>query len=77
MGGPRFQAVPGHSRQKKFTGSHLNQKKSCAWWFVPEIPARAGSINKWQITVPASLGKKQDPISKITREKRAGGVTKW
>jgi hypothetical protein len=33
-----------------------------------------GSLNR-RIVVQASLGKKQDPISKITRENRAGVVT--
>jgi hypothetical protein len=32
-----------------------------------------GSINR-QIMVQASQGKKQDPISKITRAKRVGGM---
>jgi hypothetical protein len=36
---------------------------------MPVIPATAGSINR-RIVVKASLGKKGDPISKITREKR-------
>jgi hypothetical protein len=36
-------------------------------------PSYAGSINR-RITVQARLGKKQDPISKITRAKRVGGV---
>jgi hypothetical protein len=40
---------------------------------MPVISAIAGSINR-KILVQASLGKKQDPISKITREKRARGI---
>jgi hypothetical protein len=47
--------------------------KSWAWWHMPVISAIAGSINR-KILVQASLGKKQDPISKITREKRARGI---
>jgi hypothetical protein len=40
---------------------------------VPVISATVGSINR--IRVQASPGKKQDPISGITRAKRAKGVT--
>jgi hypothetical protein len=36
------------------------------------IPVTIESINK-RITVQASLGKKQDPISKINRAKKTGG----
>jgi hypothetical protein len=39
----------------------------------PVISATVGSINR--IRVQASPGKKQDPISGITRAKRAKGVT--
>jgi hypothetical protein len=35
-----------------------------------------GSINR-RITVQGSLGKKQDPIPKITKAKRAGAWLKW
>jgi hypothetical protein len=38
------------------------------------IPAMQGSINR-KIVVQAGLGKKRDPISKITRAERAGGET--
>jgi hypothetical protein len=37
---------------------------------MPVIPAMVGSL-KWE----ANLGKKQDCISKITRVKRAGGMS--
>jgi hypothetical protein len=40
---------------------------------MPEIPAMAESINR-RIMVQAGLGKKQDPISKITGVKMAGGL---
>jgi hypothetical protein len=40
---------------------------------VPVTPATVGSINR-KITVQVCLGKKQDPISKITRAKMAAGV---
>jgi hypothetical protein len=50
---------------------HLN-RKTCVWWHMPVNPATVRSINK--IVVQAGLGKKQDPISKITRAKRAGDV---
>jgi hypothetical protein len=37
---------------------------------MPDIPATVRSINR-KIMVQVGLGKKQDPISKITRSKRA------
>jgi hypothetical protein len=47
----------------------FQQKKSWAQWSTPVIPAREGSINK-RIVVQASLGKKRDPVFKITRAER-------
>jgi hypothetical protein len=38
---------------------------SLAWWHSAVIHATAGSINR--IVVQVDLGKKRDPISKITR----------
>jgi hypothetical protein len=51
----------------------ISTVKTWAWWCIALIPATAGSINR-RIAVHASLGKKQDSISKITIAKRAGGV---
>jgi hypothetical protein len=42
---------------------------------MPVIPAIAESINR-KIVVQSSLGKKQDPNSKIAKAKRARGITK-
>jgi hypothetical protein len=38
---------------------------------MPAISVIAGSINR-KISVQAGLGKKQDPMSKITKAKMAG-----
>jgi hypothetical protein len=73
------QPVAGHggglwfkaSLSKKFLRPHLNQwldMVACACHVIC-----VGRINK-KITVHAGLGQKQDPISKITNVKRAGGV---
>jgi hypothetical protein len=40
---------------------------SWAWWHVPVTQATAGSLNR--MAVQGGLGKKWDPISKITRAK--------
>jgi hypothetical protein len=40
---------------------------------MPVILAANGSINR-RLMVQAGLGKEQDPICKITRAKRAGGM---
>jgi hypothetical protein len=45
-------------------------EKSCAWWCTLVIPEMVGILKKED----CSPGKKQDPISKITREKRNGGM---
>jgi hypothetical protein len=37
------------------------------------IPGVAGNVNR-RVTVQAGPGKKQEPVSKITRAKRAGGM---
>jgi hypothetical protein len=58
---------------KKFARPCLN-RKSWVWWCEPVIPATAGIRNR-RIVVQTGPGKKRDPISKITRAKRAGGVT--
>jgi 5-enolpyruvylshikimate-3-phosphate synthase len=59
------QAGPG----KKFSRPHFN-RKMWAWGHVSVIPAMAESINR-RVVFFASLGKKQNPMSKITRAKRA------
>jgi hypothetical protein len=41
-------------------------------WHVLVIPAVVASLVR--IVVPAGLGKKWDPISKITRAKKVGGM---
>jgi hypothetical protein len=43
-------------------------------WDTPVYPGMVSSLKK-EISVPAGLGKKWDSISKITREKRVGGMT--
>jgi hypothetical protein len=43
----------------------ISMEKSWAWWCVPVIPAMVLSISR--IMRQACLGKKQDPISKITQ----------
>jgi hypothetical protein len=43
------------------------------WQCILVIPAMVGSINS-RIMVHAGLDKKQEPITKITRGKRAGDV---
>jgi hypothetical protein len=68
LGGSQFEASLG----KNLLRPHLNGKKL-------EVVARAchhiyGRKYKIRITVQSGLGKKQDPISKITRAKRAGGM---
>jgi hypothetical protein len=45
-------------------------------WHIPVIPATVRSINK-RIAVEASQHRKQDPMSKITKAKRAGVWLKW
>jgi hypothetical protein len=51
----------------------ISTEKGWLWWCTSLNPAIAGSINR-RTVVQAGLGKKRDPISKITRAKRAGGV---
>jgi hypothetical protein len=43
------------------------------WWLTPVILA-TWEVEIWKIRFKASLGKKQEPTSKISREKGAGGV---
>jgi hypothetical protein len=59
---------------KKFVRPHLNNNKKvgCGSTCLPS-QLTVGNINR-RIAVQAELDKKQDPISKITRAKRAGGV---
>jgi hypothetical protein len=42
------------------------------WWHVPVISATVGSISR-KIMIQ-SMDKKEKPISKVTRARRAGGV---
>jgi hypothetical protein len=63
--------VPGQLRQKKFRRPHLN-RESWVWWHKPVTLATAKSLGR--IEVQASLGKKQDLISKITRVKKRLGA---
>jgi hypothetical protein len=42
-------------------------------WHAPVTPATEGNINR-RIMVQTILGKRQDPISNITRVKRTGGL---
>jgi hypothetical protein len=65
----QFQASTGKKLQDP------SQKKKLAWWHMAVIPATTGSINR-RIIIKTSPGKKKcKPISKITRAKRAGGMT--
>jgi hypothetical protein len=65
-------AVPGWPRQKGLQDP-ISLEKSWVWWHVPVIPAITVNLNR-KIAVQASLGKKQDLISKITRAK---GLQAW
>jgi hypothetical protein len=51
------------------------QQKNLDMVVHPVIPATVESINR-RITVQVGQNKMQDPIIKITRVKRAGGVTR-
>jgi hypothetical protein len=44
------------------------------WWHMPVIPAVIRNIKEEDV-VQTGLGKKQDLISKIFRDKRTGGMT--
>jgi hypothetical protein len=48
-------------------------EKSWVWWGTPVIPATVKNMKKEDV-VQACLGKKQDPVSKITRVKGAEGT---
>jgi hypothetical protein len=64
--------VPGQSRHK-FVHKTISVGESWLWWCTCYFSYGAGvgrSINR-RITVQASLSKKWDPISKITRARRA------
>jgi hypothetical protein len=60
--------VPGQSRQKKFARPILTEK-SWVWWL-------SSKNDRW-IMVQASLGKKQNPISKTTEEEELEVWLKW
>jgi hypothetical protein len=65
-----------HSRPAlatKVCENPISMEKSWAWWYVPVIPATAGGI-KYKDHGPGHSGKKRDPISKIIKATRAGGV---
>jgi hypothetical protein len=65
-----------HSVQptQKTLWNPILKEKSWAWWYTFVIPATSGSINR-RIMVQIGLGKKQEPISKLTIAKRAESVT--
>jgi predicted membrane channel-forming protein YqfA (hemolysin III family) len=46
-------------------------EESWVWWYMPVKAAIAG----WRILIQATLGKRQDPVSKITRVKRVWCMT--
>jgi hypothetical protein len=64
--------VQDQPKQKNSLRPDLTEK-SWVWWCVSVIPASVGSIHR-RTKVQARPGKKQVPISKITRVKRAGGI---
>jgi hypothetical protein len=66
--------VPGQPRQKSLRPC-LNVKKAGHGDTHP-IPVTVGSIKKENCGLGLPGGKKQDPISKITRAKRARGMYK-
>jgi hypothetical protein len=59
--------------KKEFPKPHFNGTK-LGVVFVSAIPEIAGNV-KLEVEVNAGLSKEQDSIFKITRAKRAGGVT--
>jgi hypothetical protein len=62
--------LPGQSGQKSLQDS-IPMESSWAWWGAPVIPAMVRSV-KSEDGSPGWSGQKQDPISKIARDKRAG-----
>jgi hypothetical protein len=58
-----------------FARPHLNRKKvgHGGMHLSSQLPQK---VLRRRIMVQANLGKKQDPISKITRANRAGGMAK-
>jgi hypothetical protein len=63
---------PGHPGQKKFARPHL--QKSLAWWCVSVIPVTIHIMKKDHAWSMPTWTKKWDPVSKITRAKRIGGI---
>jgi hypothetical protein len=57
---------------QKLLRSPSQQENSEMWWHTPVIAMEGDLKQEGQVQV--SLGKKRDPISKIPRAKRAGGV---
>jgi hypothetical protein len=53
------------AEQKRWQDPILTEE-SWVWWYMPVKAAIAG----WRILIQATLGKRQDPVSKITRVKR-------
>jgi hypothetical protein len=51
----------------------ISKEKSWVWWHIPVTPATVGCLKR-MIIFQLSLCKKQNPISKITRAKTAGGT---
>jgi hypothetical protein len=68
----RRMTVLGQPRQKKFVGPHINRKKSWAWWCICN-PSNRGKL-KLEDHCSGWTSKKRDPISKITKAKKA---TAW
>jgi hypothetical protein len=69
LGGSLFQASLG----QKVCEIPISIEKSWVWWFAPVIPATAEN-HKIGLQLRLAWTEKQDPILKITRAKRAGGV---
>jgi hypothetical protein len=56
--------------KNKFVRSHLNRKKLGIQTPVPPKKKKKDHLQ-------AGLGKKRDPISKINKAKKAGGMPTW
>jgi hypothetical protein len=58
---------------KTICKTSISMQKSWKGWSLPVTQVMVQSMRK-RIIIQATLGKKQKPISKITRVQRAGGV---
>jgi hypothetical protein len=61
---------PGPKKKKK-SQNPISTEKSWRWFIC--LPYQLWEMQNRRIAVQVGLGKKQDPISKITRAKRTGG----